>query len=45
MKFAMADNLREWYTEAALMFLNVSTFLDPRFKLPSYLSDEEKNPV
>jgi len=40
-KFALADNLHEWYIEAALMLLNVSTFLDPRFKLPSYLSGEK----
>ena len=27
------------------MFLNVSTYLDPRFKLPSFLTDEEKQPL
>ena len=27
------------------MFLYVSTFLDPRFKSPSYLTDEEKQPL
>ena len=35
----------EWYTEVPLIFLNVSAFLDPRLKLPSYLSDEEKTPL
>ena len=44
MKTATIDNLHDWYTEAALMFLNVSTFLNPRFKLPSYLGNEEKTP-
>ena len=27
------------------MFLSVSTYLDPRFKLPSFLTDEEKQPL
>ena len=45
MKTAMADNLAEWYVQSALMFLNVSTYLDPRFKLPSFLTDEEKQPL
>ena len=27
------------------MSLNVSTYLDPRFKLPSFLTDEEKQPL
>ena len=45
MKAAMADNLAERYVQLALMFLNVSTYLDPRFKLPSFLTDEEKQPL
>ena len=45
MKIAMADNLAGRYVQSALMFLNVSTFLDPRFKLPSFLTDEEKQPL
>ena len=44
MKTAMIDNLHDRYTEAALMFLNVS-FLDPRFKFTSYLGNEEKIPL
>jgi len=44
MKTAMIDNLHDRYTEAALKFLNVLTFLDPRFRLPSYVSKEEKTP-
>ena len=44
MKTAMIDNLHDRYTEAASMFLNVS-FLDPKFKLPSYLGNEEKTPL
>jgi len=44
MKTAMIDNLHDRYTEAALIFLNFLTFLDPRFKLPSYLK-EEKTPL
>ena len=27
------------------MHLNISTFLDPRFKLPSFLTDDEKQPL
>lgn len=45
MKTAMADNLAGRYVQSALMFLNVSTFLDPRFKLPSFLTEEEKQPL
>ena len=45
MKTAMADNLAGRYIQSALMFLNVSTFLDPRFKLPSFLKDEERQPL
>ena len=45
MKIAMADDLHERYTEAALIFLDVSAFLDPRFKLPCYLGDDQKIPV
>ena len=30
MKTAMADNLAGRYVQSALMFLNISTFLDPR---------------
>ena len=41
MKTALIDNLHDRYTEAAY----VSTFLDPRFKLLSYLSKEEKTPL
>ena len=45
MKTAMADNLAGRYVQSALMFLNISTFLDPRFKLPTFLTDEEKKPL
>ena len=45
MKTAMADNLAGQYVQSALMFLNISTFLDPRFKLPTFLTDEEKEPL
>jgi len=36
------DNFQEQYTEIAFMFFNISTFVDPRFKLHSFLSHEEK---
>ena len=45
MKTAMTDNLAGRYVQSALMFLNISTFLDPRFKLPTFLTDEEKEPL
>ena len=45
MKNAITDNLHERYTEVALMFLNVSGYFDWKFKLPYYLSDEEKTPL
>ena len=41
----MTDNLAERYVQLALMFLEVSTYLNPRFKLPSFLNDEEKQPL
>ena len=45
MKIAMADSLAGRYVQSALMFLNISTFLDPRFKLPAFLNEEEKKPL
>ena len=45
MKTAMIENLTERYVQLALMHLNISTFLDPRFKLPSFLTDDEKQPL
>ena len=44
-KNAMADNFAGQYVQSALMFLNVSTFLDPRFKLSSFLTDKEMQPL
>ena len=45
MKTAMVDSLAGRYVQSALMFLSISTFLDPRFKLPTFLTDEEKKPL
>ena len=39
MKTSMIDNL---FTKTALVFLDVLAFVGPRFKLPSFLSKEEK---
>ena len=45
MKTAMIKNLTDRYVQGALMFFNISTFVDPRFKLPSFLTDGEKQPL
>ena len=45
MTTAMADNIAGRYVQSALMFLNISTFLDQRLKLPAFLTDEEKAPL
>ena len=42
MKTAMIKNLTDRYVQGALMFLNITPFVDPRFKSPSFLTDDEK---
>ena len=45
MKKAMRDKLSCRYTGSILMMLNIAAFLDPRFRLLSCLSEEERNDV
>ena len=42
MKTSMHTNLSHRYTGSILMLLNVATFMDPRFKALSFLSDEDR---
>ena len=41
MKLKMKENLYDWYTGSILDLLNKAAFLDPRFKMLSFIPDSE----